>query len=218
MIDVAKSAPNGECYVAIDGENNCTTDVDVIKKDENGKIYHYSMNGDEYNAVEYDEDGKHIYDTKTYTETVSKNEDGTTITETLYKEEVNKKIIDYEKGDYKKSETYDNEGNLASVLEEYTDKNGAHVRKFSTNGNLKSLSIYNDSAKKNFEGTFDETGKLLKATAKDGEFYYRFSAKNNKLEVFKDGKPFMVKEGDKTTHYINGMTLEQYILKNLSGE
>lgn len=163
--------------------------------------YHY-VNG-AYEYIKYTENGKHVEITDGYKTVFYKNEQGTDIREE-YEDDI---LLSYnEEGeDFSLTKFYDN----GKLKREYRKTNDAIIQ-ISYNSDEKVNKI--EAVKDGYYHVYDVKNDKLTVT-KDG---YVFTD-NNKLTV-NGGKKVLEKQGDKTTHYIDGMTMEEYIMKDLRGE
>jgi len=169
--------------------------------DKNGVTHGRDFGGEEDFSIEYDEDGKHIHknfedkiETITYT-----TEEGKEIEEIYYnleRKNLKRKTITYKKED----------GNNYSMTKEY----------FYKEGKIERTDIFDDSMRKSIY--YDDNGKVMKTSVQKDGYNYVYENNTNKLTVYKGKKPLFVKQGDKTTHYMDGKTMEQYILDDLRGE
>ena len=169
--------------------------------DKENKLHHVENGVEMY--IEYTEDGKHISEAFGNKTVSYKNELGIDIREN-YEDGV---LLSYnEEGeDFCLTKFYDN----GKLKREYRKTNDAIIQ-ISYNSDEKVNKI--EAVKDGYYHVYDVKNDKLTVT-KDG---YVFTD-NNKLTV-NGGKKVLEKQGDKTTHYIKGMTMEKYIMKDLRGE
>lgn len=205
-IKFAKNHPDTEFYEQNYGEDGHWESSSIIYTDNDNVTRELEGEDLKESNIRYDENGKHVDIYNHYDEYGNKRLEHKEVT---YVNEKDRRV---------KEEYYNGELNTYKEWPNADDDDWAPTvcEKNYADGKLKRE--YHKYADKSVCKDYDANEKVSKIEVEKDGYYYEYDVKKDKLTISKDYKKVLEKQGDKTTHYIDGMTWDEYIMKDLRGE